>query len=164
MKEMFAVRNVLMVCLAAVLCAYPYAGKASEAGRAADALFVISDLVRSCDTAYEVLKGMGSDDKNFVRCDREWRDLEKRLEAQRVLAFAGLAGLSEAVILDLRRQWGWDYLCDKYRIDRRKFYYGFSPYDRERDKWKGVPPGLAKKDGLPPGQAKKVLKEKKHKK
>lgn len=163
MKTISVLRNFLPVCFAAVLALSPCTAKASEAERMADVLFVLSDLVRSCDTAYEVLNRTGRDDKDYPRHDREWRDLEKRLEAQRVLAFAGLAGLSEAVVFDLRRQWGWDYLCDKYRIDRKKFYYGFSPYDHDRDKWKGVPPGLAKKGGLPPGQAKKAGKGKKNK-
>ena len=48
--------------------------------------------------------------------------------------------------------------------DPRRFGYGQSRYDHDRDKWKGVPPGLAKKGGLPPGQAKKFKEhhDKKH--
>lgn len=156
-----SVKKLIFAVFACVVFCSPGTVKASEIGQAADMLFVLSDLVRSCDTAYEVLNRTDRNDKNYSRYDKEWRDLEKKLEKQRVLAFAGLAGLTEAVIWDLRKQWGWDYLCDKYHIDRKRFYYGFSPYDHERDKWKGVPPGLAKKGGLPPGQAKKLGKDKK---
>lgn len=161
MKQLSALRKILFVFFAAALFVVPDAGKASELKQTADVLLVLSDLVRSCDTAYEVLNRTDRNDKNFARYDKEWRDLEKRLEAQRVLAFVGLAGLTEAAVRELRRQWGWDYLCDKYRIDRKKFYYGFSAHDHDRDVWKGVPSGLAKKGGLPPGQAKKLGKEKK---
>lgn len=151
-------KKIFFAFLFLFVLANPQWGRAGDLGQVSDMLFVLSDLVRSCDNAYDVFHRMDRNDRDYDRYDREWRDLEKRLEAQRVLAFASLAGLSESVIRDLRRQWGWDYLCDKYHIDRKRFYYGFSVHDHDRDKWKGVPPGQAKKGKIPPGHAKKHKK------
>ena len=78
---------------------------------------------------------------------------------------AHIAGVSESRIRSLRDDgYSWERIARKYKVDPRRFGYGQSRYDHDRDKWKGVPPGLAKKGGLPPGQAKKFKEhhDKKH--
>jgi len=103
--------------------------------------------------------------RDYSRYDRDWRNAESRLERARIRTMAHIAGVSESRIRSLRDDgYSWERIARKYKVDPRRFGYGQSCYDHDRDKWKGVPPGLAKKGGLPPGQAKKFKEhhDKKH--
>lgn len=67
-----------------------------------------------------------------------------------------IVGVSESHICFLRDDgYSWECIARKYKVDPRRFECGQSCYDHDRNKWKGVPPGLAKKGKFPPGRVKK---------
>lgn len=155
--------NVMALALAGILCVAP----ASYAGRLdafSDALEELAEMTRSADRAHDAWEDAVRGKRDYERYERDWYERESRLEHARVRTVARMADVSESRIRELRRQgYGWDRIARQYNIDSRRFGYGLSRYDHERDRWKGVPPGLAKKGGLPPGQVKK-LRDSPHKK
>lgn len=135
----------------------PFTSRASGLEAFSGALESLADMTRSADRARESLEDAMSGGRDYSRYDSDWRSQESRLERERIRVMAQIAGVSESRIRSLRDSgYGWDRIAKKYDVDPRRFGYGSSRYDSERDKWKGVPPGLAKKGGLPPGQAKKI--------
>ncbi len=131
--------------------------------RFSDALESLADMARSADRAHEAFEDAMRNGRDYGRYDREWRDYESRLERERVRVMARIADVDESRIRELRRDGhGWDSIARRYHFDPRRFGYGLSRYDHERDGWRGTPPGLAKKGGLPPGQAKKFKKHKQY--
>ncbi len=157
-------KNALCCALALVgtLAFSPLPAFSGNLEHFSDALYNLADMTRSADRAYEALKNARDEDA-YSRYDRDWRNAESRLERERVRTMARIAGVSEARIRALRNDgYRWDQIARKYHIDPERFGYGRSRYDSQRDTWKGVPPGLAKKGGMPPGQAKKANRHKKH--
>lgn len=156
-------RGLLVLMLAGTLfLASSPAALGSGMDSFSDALEALADMTRSADRAHDALKDAMRDSRDPERYDREWRECESRLERERVRIMARIVGVSESHIRELRRDgYGWDRIARRYHVDPHRFGYGLSRYDRERDAWKGVPPGLAKKSGLPPGQAKKLKNHKK---
>ena len=144
-----------VLALAGALTFSPIPAFSGNLEHFSDALSNLADMTSAADRAYDALKNARDDDA-YSRYDRDWRNAESRLERERVRTMAHIAGVSEARIRSLRNDgYGWERIAQKYHIDPGRFGYGHSRYDRERDKWKGVPPGLAKKGGMPPGQMKK---------
>lgn len=77
-----------------------------------------------------------------------------------------MSGVSELRIRNMRQDgMSWGGIARRYDIDPDRFC-GRSPYDNDRDNWRGNPPGLAKRAArlpvltrkavCPPGQAKKM--------
>ena len=93
--------------------------------------------------------------RDYSRYDRDWRNAESRLERARIRTMAHIAGVSESRIRSLRDDgYSWERIARKYKVDPRRFGYGQSRYDHDRDKWKGVPPGLARREGFRPDRRK----------
>lgn len=157
--------GLLVLAFAGMLCLAPLPAFSGSLDSFSDALESLADMTRAADRAHDALNDAMRGGRDYSRYDRDWRNAESRLERARVRTMAHIAGVSESRIRSLRNDgYSWERIARKYNVDPHKFGYGQSQYDRERDKWKGVPPGLAKKGGLPPGQAKKTKEhyEKKH--
>ena len=149
-------QRLLALGFAGVLSLAPLPAFSGSLDRFSDALNNLAEMTRAADHAHEALEDAMRGGTSYDRYDRDWRNAESRLECERVRTMAHIAGVSESRIRSLRDDgYGWDRIAHKYHVDPRGFGYGSSRYDQERDKWKGVPPGLAKKGGMPPGQAKK---------
>lgn len=141
----------------ALLLFSPLPAPAQNLDSFAEALESLADMTRAADRARDALDDALNGDKDYSRYERDWRDREIRLERERVRTMARIAGVSESRIRGLRRDGiSWEAIARRYHIEPKKFGWGFSRYDRERDAWKGVPPGLAKKGSPPPGRAKKL--------
>ena len=139
-----------------ILCLAPVSVFAVDLDAFSDALENLADMTRAADRAHDALEDAMHRGGDYGRYERNWREYESRLERERIRLMARIAGVSESRIRELRRDgYGWDRIARKYDVDPRRFGYGVSRYDYDRDRWKGVPPGLAKKGGMPPGQAKK---------
>lgn len=148
--------NLLALAIAGTLGLAPVPAFSGTLSSFSDALENLSDMTRSADQAHEALQDAMRGGSSYDRYERDWRNAESRLERERVRTMARIAGVSESRIRSLRDDgYGWDRIARKYHVDPAEFGYGRSRYDHERDSWKGVPPGLAKKGGMPPGQAKK---------
>ena len=140
---------LLVMAFAGVLSLAPLPAFSGNLSNFSDALEQLADMTRAADRAHDALNDAMQGGRDYSRYDRDWRNAESRLERARIRTMAHIAGVS---------------IARKYKVDPRRFGYGQSRYDHDRDKWKGVPPGLAKKGGLPPGQAKKFKEhhDKKH--
>lgn len=120
-----------------------------------DMLGNLSDMTRAADRAHDDYMDAMNGGRDYGRYERDWRQRESGLESERVRVMSRMAGVSESRIRNMRQDGlSWGSIARKYNIDSDRFY-GRSPYDRDRDNWRGTPPGLAKKGGMPPGQAKK---------
>ena len=115
----------------------------------------LSDMTRAADRAHNDYVDAMNGGRDYGRYERDWRQRESSLERERIRVMARMAGVSESRIRDMRRDGqSWGSIARRYDIDPDRFY-GSSPYDHDRDKWRGTPPGLAKKGGMPPGLEKK---------
>ena len=157
-------KHVLAALAAACCLCTPV--QAADLNVFANLLEDLGHATRAADHARESFEDAFNGGRDYSRYERDWRDSESRLERDRVRAMARIAGVSEARIRSLRDDGrSWSDIARRYDVDPARFGYGISRYDHDRDQWKGVPPGLAKKGGLPPGQAKKLDKDhKKHSK
>lgn len=156
---------LLVMAFAGVLSLAPLPAFSGNLSNFSDALEQLADMTRAADRAHDALNDAMQGGRDYSRYDRDWRNAESRLERARIRTMAHIAGVSESRIRSLRDDgYSWERIARKYKVDPRRFGYGQSRYDHDRDKWKGVPPGLAKKGGLPPGQAKKFKEhdDKKH--
>jgi|GEM_PF-507472 len=147
---------LLVMALAGVLSLAPLPAFSGNLSNFSDALEQLADMTRAADRAHDALNDAMQGGRDYSRYDRDWRNAESRLERARIRTMAHIAGVSESRIRSLRDDgYSWERIARKYKVDPRRFGYGQSRYDHDRDKWKGVPPGLAKKGGVPPGLAKK---------
>ena len=68
---------------------------------------------------------------------------------------AHIAGVSESRIRSLRDDgYSWERIARKYKVDPRRFGYGQSRYDHDRDKWMACPPYLPRMEGFRPDRRK----------
>ena len=115
----------------------------------------LSDMARAADRAHDDYLDAMNGGRDYGRYERDWRQRESSLERERVRVMARMAGVSVSRIRNMRQDGlSWGNIARRYDIDPDRFY-GKSPYDRDRDSWRGTPPGLAKKGGTPPGLEKK---------
>ena len=120
-----------------------------------DMLGNLSDMARAADRAHDNYQDAMNGGRDYGRYERDWRQRESSLERERVRVMARMTGASESRIRNMRQDGlSWGNIARRYDIDPDRFY-GKSPYDRDRDSWRGTPPGLAKKGGTPPGLEKK---------
>ena len=135
-------------------CASPV--QAADLEGFSDALEHLADLTRAADRARSAFDEAVRGGNEYSRYDRDWREREAELERERIRTMARITGVSESRLRDLRREGnGWERIARMYDVDPRRFGYGLSSADPDRDLWRGTPPGLAKKGGIPPGLAKK---------
>lgn len=124
-----------------------------------DLLGALSDMTYAADRAQDAFTDAREHNRDSDRYERDWRERESSLERERIRAMARIAGVSETTIRRMRDNGtSWSSIARRYDVDAR-WFSGLSPRDDERDKWRGTPPGLAKKGGMPPGQAKKKDKK-----
>ena len=146
----------ISTCFCVGLLVFPGPAFSGSLDAFSDALENLADMTRAADRAHEAMQSAIHGGAPYDRYERDWRSYESQLERERIRVMARIAGVSESRIRDMRRNGvGWDQIARRYDVDPRRFGYGFSQYDRDRDFWRGTPPGLAKKGGMPPGQAKK---------
>lgn len=137
---------LLVMALAGVLSLVPLPAFSGNLSNFSDALEQLADMTRAADRAHDALNDAMQGGRDYSRYDRDWRNAESRLERARIRTMAHIAGVSESRIRSLRDDgYSWERIARKYKVDPRRFGYGQSRYDHDRDKWKGVPPGLAKK-------------------
>ena len=148
--------GLLVLAIAGMMSLAPLPAFSGSLDSFSDALEQLADMTRAADRAHESLNDALRGGRDYSRYDRDWRNAESRLERARVRTMAHIAGVSESRIRSLRDDgYSWERSARKYNVDPRRVGYGQARYDHERDKWRGVPPGLAKKGGVPPGLAKK---------
>ncbi|MFQ8888273.1 MAG: hypothetical protein ACLR7Z_07935 [Bilophila wadsworthia] len=155
---------LLVMAFAGVLSLAPLPAFSGNLSNFSDALEQLADMTRAADRAHDALNDAMQGGRDYSRYDRDWRNAESRLERARIRTMAHIAGVSESRIRSLRDDgYSWERIARKYKVDPRRLDTAVSLRSRS-DKWKGVPPGLAKKGGLPPGQAKKFKEhhDKKH--
>ena len=146
----------IAACFCMGLLLFPTPSFSGSLDAFSDALENLADMTRSADRAHEAFQDAMNGGRPYDRYERDWRSYESRLERERIRVMARIAGVSESRIRDMRQGGAsWERIARRYDVDPRRFGYGFSQYDRDRDSWRGTPPGLAKKGGMPPGQAKK---------
>ncbi len=122
----------------------------------ASALDNLADMARQADRSRDVYqRALDSSATDADRWKRDWMDRERNLENLRLKALSDYGKVRLDTLRNLRDSGtSWGDLARRYNLDPSRLGYGFSPYDRDRDSWKGTPPGLAKKGGVPPGLAK----------
>ena len=161
--------NVPKACLALAMALFWLSASPAVAGSLdsfSDMLGNLSDMARAADRAHDDYQDAMNGGRDYGRYERDWRQRESDLERARVRTMARMAGVSESRIRNMRQDgMSWGGIARRYDIDPDRFY-GRSPYDNDRDNWRGNPPGLAKKGGtpaglekkggMPPGQAKKM--------
>lgn len=123
---------------------------------AASTLDNLADLARQADRSRDVYqRALDSSATDVDRWKKDWVDRERNLENLRLKALSEYGKVRLDTLRNLRDSGtSWGDLARRYNLDPSRLGYGFSPYDRDRDAWKGTPPGLAKKGGVPPGLAK----------
>lgn len=155
---MKAIKNSL-VCALLLSCLAAAPAVAADMGSIANLLESLSDMTRAADRAHEDYLSAVNGGRDYSRYERDWRNRESSLERERIRIMARVADVPESRIRAMREEGrSWASIARRYNLDDDRFY-GSSRYDRERDQWRGTPPGLAKKGGMPPGQAKKMYQD-----
>ena len=140
---------LLVMAFAGVLSLAPLPAFSGNLSNFSDALEQLADMTRAADRAHDALNDAMQGGRDYSRYDRDWRNAESRLERARIRTMAHIAGVSESRIRSLRDDgYSWERIARKYKVDPRRFGYGQSRYDHDRDKWKGGAPGLATKRAL----------------
>ena len=146
--------NVPKACLALAMALFWLSASPAVAGSLdsfSDMLGNLSDMARAADRAHDDYRDAMNGGRDYGRYERDWRQRESDLERERVRAMARMAGVSESRIRNMRQDgMSWGGIARRYTIAPDRFY-GRSPYDNDRDNWRGNPPGLAKKGGTPQG-------------
>ena len=146
---------LLVMALAGVLSLAPLPAFSGNLSNFSDALEQLADMTRAADRAHDALNDAMQGGRDYSRYDRDWRNAESRLERARIRTMAHIAGVSESRIRSLRDDgYSWERIARKYKVDPRRFGYGQSRYDHDRDKWKGVPPALPRREGFRPDRRK----------
>ena len=125
---------LLVMAFAGVLSLAPLPAFSGNLSNFSDALEQLADMTRAADRAHDALNDAMQGGRDYSRYDRDWRNAESRLERARIRTMAHIAGVSESRIRSLRDDgYSWERIARKYKVDPRRFGYGQSRYDHDRD-------------------------------
>ena len=140
--------NMPKGCLALAMALFWLSASPAFAGSLdsfSDMLGNLSDMTRAADRAHDDYLDAMNGGRDYGRYERDWRQRESDLERARVRSMARMAGVSESRIRNMRQDgMSWGGIARRYDIDPDRFY-GRSPYDNDRDNWRGNPPAWQKR-------------------